>query len=122
MADVREVLERAVGAGGQHFTDGAALWSEYISFESAQADDESKEKTLRRIYNTCLRIPLRGIDDLFEQYSTWEMTVDEAASVDRIKSMAAVVERTKRNWDDRVKVEDALVRISMFGCCFNRGF
>lgn len=82
VSKARNLFERALTAGGLHFTEGSQIWEAYKEFEQAicltivDSDVEAKEKQnqhIRSIFRRQLSVPLADMHSSLLAYKVWEV-------------------------------------------------
>eukprot|EP00005_Dracoamoeba_jomungandri_P000533 CAMPEP_0174253526 /NCGR_PEP_ID=MMETSP0439-20130205/2886_1 /TAXON_ID=0 /ORGANISM="Stereomyxa ramosa, Strain Chinc5" /LENGTH=980 /DNA_ID=CAMNT_0015334585 /DNA_START=11 /DNA_END=2953 /DNA_ORIENTATION=- len=104
--EVRKVYEQAVTKAGYHTLEGASLWAAYRSFETAQ----NRPENVRKLYLRQLKIPLVGIEEVYEEYTTWaaEHAPPDENTEQKEKKIKAIFEKSLNRLTDRLRFEEKL--------------
>ncbi|XP_021863531.1 uncharacterized protein [Spinacia oleracea] len=82
VSKARNLFERALTAGGLHFSEGSNIWEAYKEFEQAicllvdDSNTEGKEKQIQRVRNIFhrqLSVPLADMKSSLLVYKAWEV-------------------------------------------------
>jgi len=70
-AEMRGMLEVAVGLQGAHYMEGAEVWSAYRGFLK-EMDGDAATAAVREAYLQQLRLPMWQAEKVFQEYCAWE--------------------------------------------------
>ncbi|KAF8819631.1 hypothetical protein IE077_000746 [Cardiosporidium cionae] len=85
---IRKAFERALNTLGLHALDGPNLWSAYRAFETKILEHlsdvyliQKQVEIIRKLFYRQLKLPLGGLQDLFDEYRVWEEELPETLKV-----------------------------------------
>ncbi|KAF8819465.1 hypothetical protein IE077_000995 [Cardiosporidium cionae] len=85
---IRKAFERALNTLGLHALDGPNLWTAYRAFETKILEHlsdafliQKQVEIIRKLFYRQLKLPLGGLQDLFDEYRVWEEELPETLKV-----------------------------------------
>ncbi|KAH9627145.1 hypothetical protein KSS87_018385 [Heliosperma pusillum] len=128
VSKARDLFERALTAGGLHFSGGSKIWESYKDFEQAicltftDSDIEGKEKQIQRIrslYQRQLSVPLADIKSTLIAYKIWE--VEQGSDLDVNSDdlngisphVASAYKKALEMYSARIDLEEQISRVDV---------
>lgn len=111
VSSARRLCERALHAGGLHWSQGTQLWSAYIGFEQVLYSmsikrSQDQEDRIRRLYLRQLEIPFKTTQAVFDEYCGWETEVD--SSWEPSTELQRLLTKVKKQCNLRCPYEEAI--------------